>query len=325
LSSGRLVVRSGAGLFYDRSGPNPIQDILKYDGTTLLRYTITDPGYPSPLPPGAPAAATPPGIVVFEPGIVIPSMLQYNVSVERELRKGTTASVTYTHSHAFNQFRSRDINAPLPPSYAARPDPRYAVVREIESEAMYASDSLQVSLKGKIAPRFAGSVQYTLGKAMSDTAGVNWTPPNSYDLSGEYARADYDQRHRFYVIGTYNADAWFNAGASLALESGRPYSITTGHDDFNTGTANARPAGVPRNSLEGPGYASLDLRWSRSFPLRVGGGKTGPAAVASIDAFNVFNRVNYSRYIGTLTSPFFGQAIAAQAPRQIQMSVRLKF
>ena len=115
---------------------------------------------------------------------------------------------------------------------------------------------------------------------MTDTAGVNWVPPNSYDLSLEYARADSDQRHRFDLIGTFNAGHWGNAGAAIALYSGRPYSITTGHDDFNTGTASARPPGVPRNSLEGPGYADVDLRWSREFSLR-GGVKNGPSSTRS--------------------------------------------
>jgi len=53
--------------------------------------------------------------------------------------------------------------------------------------------------------------------------------------------------------------------------------------------------------------------------------KSGPATVVGVDALNVLNHVNYSRYIGTLTSPFFGQAISAQAARQIQLSIRVKF
>jgi hypothetical protein len=82
---------------------------------------------------------------------------------------------------------------------------------------------------------------------------------------------------------------------------------------------------VTRNSLEGPGYADVDLRWSREIGLTPGGRTSGPTAVVGIDAFNVLNHVNYSRYIGTLTSPFFGRAIAAQSARQIQLSVRVKF
>ena len=162
---------------------------------------------------------------------------------------------------------------------------------------------------------------------MNNTSGVAWMPPNSYDLSREYAPADFDQRHRFDFIGTFNGGSWANLGVALALYSGRPYSIVTGHDDFNTGTANARPVGVARNSVEGPGYADVDLRWSRELMLRAGTGEanSGTSATIGIDAFNVLNHVNDSRYIGTLTSPFFGQAIAAQPARQLQLSLRVRF
>jgi hypothetical protein len=158
---------------------------------------------------------------------------------------------------------------------------------------------------------------------------VNWQPPNSYDLSLEFARADFDQRHRFDFIGTFNQGSWANLGVALALYSGRPYSIVTGRDDFNTGTANARPAGEARNNAQGPGYADLDLRWSRELFRRgipSGGSQNAGASLAiGVDAFNVLNRVNYSRYIGTLTSPFFGQAISAQPARRLQLSLRFRF
>jgi outer membrane receptor protein involved in Fe transport len=327
-SSGRTVIRAGAGLFYDRSGPGPIQDLLKYDGTRLLRYVVTDPGYPSAFGSSGSLAVEPPSVVRFAPDISIPFSLQYSVSAEHQLRKGTSASVTYTGTRGFEQFRSRDINAPVPPLYLSRPDPAFSVIREIESAGRARSNSLQFTLKGQFAPRSTGSIQYTLSKAMNDTSGVNWQPANSYDLSLEYARADFDQRHRFDFIGTFNQGSWANLGVALALYSGRPYSIVTGHDDFDTGTANARPPGVARNSAEGPGYADLDLRWSRDVFRRDGAGaaqNSGQSLTLVIDAFNVLNRVNYSRYIGTLTSPFFGQAISAQPARRVQLSLRFRF
>jgi len=273
----------------------------------------------------SPIGVEPPGIVRAAPDVVIPFTLQYSVSLERQLRKGTSASVTYTGTRGIDQFRSRDINAPLPPLYLSRPDPAYGIIREIESSGRARTNSVQFTLKGLFAPRSTGSIQYTLSKAMNDTSGVNWQPPNSYDLSLEYARADSDQRHRFDFIGTFNQGSWANLGIALALYTGRPYSIVTGHDDFNTGTANARPAGVARNSVEGPGYADLDLRWSRQLFLQRGVQKAGPSLTLGIDAFNVANHVNYSRYIGTLTSPFFGQAIAAQPARRLQLSLRFRF
>jgi len=321
---GTTVIRGGTGLFYDRTGPRPIQDTLRYDGVRLLRYVILDPGYPAAAQQRQTLAAQPASIVTFAPDIQIPSTLQYSLGLERQLRKGTVASVTYTGSRGFSQFRSRDINAPLPPLYTVRPDPTVGVWREIESAGTAQSHSLQLTLRGQFTSFFNGSVQYSLSRTMNDTGGLNWTPPNSYDLSLEYARADSDQRHRFDVLGTIRPGSLFNLGIAVALYSGRPYSIITGRDDFNTGSANARPPGVPRNSLEGPGYADLDLRWSRA--IRVAGtGKDAAAVTLGVDAFNVLNRVNESRYIGTITSPFFGRAISAQAPRRIQASLRFRF
>jgi acyl-CoA thioesterase FadM len=44
-----------------------------------------------------------------------------------------------------------------------------------------------------------------------------------------------------------------------------------------------------------------------------------------VDAFNILNHVNYVSYVGTLTSPFFGQAVAALPPRRIQLSAGFHF
>ena len=80
---------------------------------------------------------------------------------------------------------------------------------------------------------------------------------------------------------------------------------------------------MARNTLEGDGYADLDLRVSRE--LALGKGRQGRSATFSLDAFNLFNRVNYSTYVGTLGSPLFGRAVGARDPRQLQRSMRVKF
>ena len=51
----------------------------------------------------------------------------------------------------------------------------------------------------------------------------------------------------------------------------------------------------------------------------------GVKATFAVDAFNVLNEVNYSGFIGNLSSPFFGKAIATQPSRRLQFSFRLKF
>jgi hypothetical protein len=104
-----------------------------------------------------------------------------------------------------------------------------------------------------------------------------------------------------------------------------PYSITTGLDDYNDGMANARPPGIPRNSLQGPGYADLDLRWSRDFYLNRAKKDKGPVATLGVDAFDVLNHVNYTGFVGIQSSPFFGQPVAAQPVRRLQASFRFRF
>src|SRR5207248_8247569 len=205
-------------------------------------------------------------------------------------------TVDLVGSKGISMFRSRDVNAPPPPDFAARPDPGNGVVRQIESAGTLDAVSMQVTLRGQVTRFFNGSAEYSFGRAYNDTSGVGWMPPNSYDLSSEYARADFNQRHRFEAFGTLTPGAGVTIGVSASLGSGRPYSLTTGLDRFNTGTANARPPGVPRNSLEGPGFADLDLRAAREFTLPAAPGRKHSFTLGA-DAFNVLNHVNYSYFV----------------------------
>jgi len=262
----------------------------------------------------------------LEPNINIPYTIQYSFGVERQLQKSTTLAITYLGSRGVDQFRSRDINAPLPPSYSVRPDPSIGVLREIESDGRRVTDSLEITLRGNVTRFFNGMAQYRLASAHDDTSGINYFPPNAYDLAGEWGRSDFDRRHRFELLGTINPGKLFNVGVSVSVYSGQPYTLTTGLDQFHTGTANARPAGVSRNSLQGPAYADLDLRWSRDFTMRKGKKKDKAVkATLAVDAFNVLNQVNFTSFVGNLSSPFFGRAISAQPPRRLQLSFRLKF
>jgi hypothetical protein len=322
----KTVIRGGAGVFYDRSGARPIQDILLFNGVRLRQFVLVNPTYPDPFSSGVPLGSQPVSIVRLERNIRIPNLLQYSLSLERQLQKSTTLAVTYLGSRGFAQFRSRDINAPLPPTYATRPDPSIGVLREIESAGRRATDSLEFTFRGNVTRFFSGMAQYRLAFAHDNTSGINYLPPNSYDLSGEWGRSDFDRRHRFELLGNINPGKLFNVGVSVSVYSGQPYTLTTGIDQFHTGTANGRPAGISRNSLQGPAYADLDLRWSRDFTVRKSKKKDGDIkATLAVDVFNVFNQVNYSSFIGNLSSPFFGQAIAAQPARRLQFSFRLKF
>jgi hypothetical protein len=321
----KTVFRGGAGVFYDRTGAQPIFDLLRYDGQRLRQYVLTNPVYPNPWSNGVPGQTAPSSIVRLSPSVRIPYLMQFGVGIERQLKKSTTLSVNYTGNEGVGNFRSRDINAPLPPLYGARPDPNYDVVRQIESSGRLESHSLEVTFRGDVSRFFSGTIQYTLGRAYNNTPGIGAFPANSYDLSGEWGRADFDQRHRLNVLGTSRVGKLFNFGAGVFLNTGRPYSLTTGRDDYHTGSATARPPGVGRNTSEGPGYAEYDVRWFRDFKLAPPRNEVAPTVTIAVDGFNVFNHVNYTGYVGNLSSPFFGRAVSAQPPRRLQFSARFAF
>jgi hypothetical protein len=324
----KTVLRGGAGIFYDRTGINPIADKLRFNGLRLRQVNILNPGYPDPLSSGSPLAAQPSAIFRFAPDLRSPYTLQFSMGVERQLAKSLTLTANYINTHGVKLFRSRDVNAP-PPPYLQRPDPAVGVLRELESAGRSETHALELLLRGKISRFFNGTVQYTLGRAYNNTGGINARLANNYDLTGEWSRADFDERHRFNLLGAIKAGDWFDLGMTVTLTSGRPYSLTTGRDDNQDTIANDRPLGVRRNSLQGPGAATLDLRWSKEFNLKSAkNGKKadeGPTVKFGLSAFNVANRVNYTGYVGNQSSPFFGLPVAARPARRVQLNLNFSF
>lgn len=322
--SRKTVVRTGAGFFFDRSGPGPVYDILRFNGIQLRRFVLSGPQVPPDLGAGS-LPAYPASIHQLERGVQLPNTMQFSFGIERQLAKKTTLAVNYVGTRGVQQLRSRDANAPLPPAFTSRPDPSVNVLREIESAGRVEANALELTLRGEIAPRVTGMAQYAFGRTRTDTGGVNWYPANSFSPAGEWGRADTDRRHQFNFLGTASLHRWANFGLSVSLLSGIPFNITTGRDGNRDGMALDRPAGVTRNTGLGPGAAVIDLRWYRDLRLRPARKDQGPTFTLSVDAFNVLNRLNFQNFVGALTSPFYGQAVGSQPPRRLQIGCRYQF
>lgn len=319
--SRKTVLRGGVGIFYDRTGPAVIWDLLRYDGFHLRRYLVSNPSYPQP-PIGS---DTPTSVTRLDPSIRIPYTIQFSFGIERQLTKGTTVAAAFIGNRGISLFRSRDANAPVGPLFvSARPDPTLNVFRQIESAGRMQANSLELTLRGKINKYFSGLAQYNFGHTYNNTGGVAYFPGDSNDWSREWGRADFDKRHQMNLLGTFSLARWLNLGVALQIQSGAPYTQTTGRDDNRDGLANDRPAGVGRNTLQGPGYLGLDLRWGRDFSLTRKKGK-GPVGTLAFDVFNVLNRVNYSGFVGNLSSSFYGQPVASLPARRGQISLRFRF
>jgi hypothetical protein len=318
----KLLVRAGSGLFYSRLPAEVVQDSLLLDGRRLREILILDPSFPHAA--GAPVAS-PPNVVRLEERLRLPRLLHSSTGIELELKPKTVLTLVYSGIRGWGLLRSRDLNAPLPPLYL-RPDPSAAVIQQIEGSGGLKAHTLEAGLRGEPARWFTGAVTYQLSRTEDDTDGPESFPADSRNLSGEWGPASFDRRHRFRAYGRFRVGRWFALGAIVEAASGQPYTLTTGRDDNRDGRALDRPAGVSRNGLRGPGAFNVDLRWSRPFPLRSRHGSGEPPAVElAVDAFNVINRVNPTRFVGNQSSPFFGRPVAAEAPRRLQLSLELKF
>jgi hypothetical protein len=121
----------------------------------------------------------------------------------------------------------------------------------------------------------------------------------------------------------------FKFAALVSLESGRFFTVFTGADANGDGNPNSDRVGtLGRNTLEGPGYASVDVRVAREFKV---GGRA--RAELSLDVFNLFNRTNV-RDLNTVwgsndpnATPIasFNTPRDVFNPRQAQIGLRLRF
>ena len=102
-------------------------------------------------------------------------------------------------------------------------------------------------------------------------------------------------------LETRTADAWFRTDA---------FSLPAFGTFGNSG----------RNTLTGPGYRNLNVALVKHIRFA-----TGAALALRLEAFNVFNRVNYDLPDAFFGSPTFGRILSAQSPRRMQVGLKMLF
>jgi len=329
----KTILRGGGGVFYDRSGPRPISDLLHFNGVNLLRQFLplqTGGIVPYPVTPPD-LVGVPTSLVTLDPNARIPRIFQYSFGVERQITAKSTLSATYIGTRGIDLFRSRDANAPLPGS-VVRPNPAFGQIRQIESEGYQKGNSLEITFRGQPSKYFTGQAQYTIGKIYNNTSGITYFPGNSNFPGLDWARSDNDRRHKFDLLGTFAPSDLFSLGVALQAYSGKPINVITGLDSNGDGVFNDRPDGglAARNSLHGPGLVNLDVNLAHDFRLTKEK-KTGPVLTASLNAFNLLNHPNYLSFIGVIgpdggpRNPNFGLPASAYPARRFQVNLEMKF
>ena len=179
-----------------------------------------------------------------------PYLMQSAVSFERRLPLKTTVAITYANAHGLHLLRSQDINAPLPGTYQSGGSGRRRVCRSadrvnfslMESAGLYNQNQLIVNVNSKVNSNISLNLSYAYNRAMSNTDGIGTSQADPYSMAGEYGPAATDIHNRVALAGTITAKWGIRFNPLLTANTGPPFDITTGQDNYGDGLFNARPA-----------------------------------------------------------------------------------
>jgi hypothetical protein len=317
----KVVIRGGAGIFYDRFSEGNILEVQRLNGSTQEQFTVNNPtcfpGPDQPLADFSNCGATQGTSAVYKasPRFRAPGTLQAAISVERQLTKTSTLSLTYLHSRGYDQLTTINANAPFPGTpcfHCVTPNPGGPLYEYI-TEGVFKQNQFIVNTNWRAGSKVQLFGYYTLNYANGDTSGG--FASNSYDLSQDYGPTSYAVRHRLFIGGSIAMPYAFRLSPFMVVSSGSPFNITVPEDlngDTETndrpglvsattcstvvtpmppstvfctpfGTFDSKPAAgerlVPINYATGPIHVVLNLRLTRTFAfgpkVKASGGNQG--------------------------------------------------
>jgi hypothetical protein len=284
---GKTSVRSGFGMF----------DVLP------LIFEFSAHGREAPFSPSSesnklPAGTFPAGALALAKAVPLQEtqyigqnpkrnyIMQWNLSVQREVTSGLTVTATYLGSRGLNNpFTADDLNMVLPtitpagylwPNPATNPqvlNPNWGQIDILTWSSSSFYDALEVNVTKRFAHGFQIEGSYTWGKSIDTTSGSGVVDPFVNSLSNPFffesnvnrSLSDYNVKQNLVIdfmwkapkphLGNRAAD-WtlggWELGGIFTTRTGLPFTPQIGGDPL--GTLDSAPIDFP-NRLGGPGCA----------------------------------------------------------------------
>ncbi|MEK7409225.1 MAG: carboxypeptidase regulatory-like domain-containing protein, partial [Acidobacteriota bacterium] len=202
----KTALRGGYGVYYTR----PLIGTFinnSFDNPPFSRsVTLQQPSFVELGASEAPASV--PNLTALGTPLEAPTVQQWSLGAQHELRRHTVLNVSYVASRGTHLLRPLDINSAEPGAAAARrvhvntvrPFPGYGSIEQRQSTASSIYHSLQVGLNRRLAGKLTAGLAYTWGKSIDNASSDrNDTdlPPNSRDARAERSPSDSDRTHIF--------------------------------------------------------------------------------------------------------------------------------
>lgn len=203
----------------------------------------------------------------------------WNLTVERELRPGTTVSAAYLGSRTVHADSSTVLNVPTPgPGTISlrRPIPQLSQFNTIRWDGWADYNALTLSARRRVAKGLTFDVNWTWSHSIDDASDPGTTlnetnlPQNVYNTASEKASSSFDHRQRAVVSFVYQlptpqtlADPKANrllraafgewqAGGNFTAQTGAPFTVNISSDQANIGSGPAQRPNVSADPNDGP-------------------------------------------------------------------------
>jgi hypothetical protein len=169
----KTVLRGGYGFFYDRFRLSNYLNSVRFDGgaNTQTQFTVSNPTCFDPNSMDSilanPAqcgtlSALAKTVVQISPTYKSPYTGQFSASLERQLSKTISGTVTYMHSYGVHQMVTRNANAYLPGTYVygdptkpgVRPDPTSGIIQQYYPQGIFKQNQVIMNVNARVTRSF---------------------------------------------------------------------------------------------------------------------------------------------------------------------------
>ena len=349
---GNDVLRGGAGLFNGRYLLVPAFTEEQQNGVTgrttftringLLLGLAFPPFILDPAHPTTTGVALKPDISLLAPELDTPETIQVSLGwTHRFAGSDFFLDTEAVWADGDNEIVIRDVNW-TGNATRLRPISAYNQVNMYTNDGRSTYKALITKLQGTFGDGHLLTVAMTLADKQNIADDFSPAFPIGYpndpaDIDAEYGRSQSDERFRLVASSIFRLPWDITVAPIYEYGSGQPWNHRLGYDFNGDGKNSDRPAGVDRNSENGPRFSSLSVRVTKAFHLGTAG-----RLEAIAEAFNLLDTRNddpssidgaeflsgptaANPALPFVANPNFGKARATFPGREVQLGLRWSF